>query len=91
MSREAFEAWWKNEGLKKATAVGVACKGASGLSYEAWQAALAWAYEDAARVCLDMANERPRPGMGERSASIRNQRAAQCHDAIRERAKEVTR
>ena len=84
MSREAFEAWAARNlpgGLRLNELV----------AHEAWKASLAWAYEDAARVCLDMANERPRPGMGERSASIRNQRAAQCHDAIRERAKEVTR
>ena len=85
MSREAFDIGAALDACHE----GTAWKGE--LIRKQLQAALAWAYEDAARVCLDMANERPRPGMGERSASSRNQRAAQCHDAIRERAKEVTR
>ena len=82
MSREAFEAWWKNEGLKKATAVGVACKGASGLSYEAWQAALAWAYEDAARVCREAVMHN---GDHLKNSDLR----VTCAEALRERANEV--
>lgn len=53
-------------------------------------AAQADAYERAAKVCLDMANERPTTVRSERACSNRNHRAAQCHDAIRELAKGLT-
>ena len=52
-------------------------------------AAQADAYERAAKVCLEMANERPTTLRSERACSSRNQRAAQCHDAIRALAKEA--
>lgn len=68
MSREAFEAW----------AAGNLPGGPrlNELAHEAWQAALAYAYEDAARVCDGM-----HPEVWPSAYA----------DAIRKRAKEVTR
>lgn len=78
MSREAFEAWKESEGFVE----GVSDEEALGnddlrLSWQHWQSALAWAYEDAALVCsLGMYPE---------------DRPIDYAYAIRERAKEVTR
>ncbi|MBL8469682.1 hypothetical protein [Methyloversatilis discipulorum] len=80
MSREAFEAWMSDDG-KNPRAVERGADGSyllltAGPYWNVWQAALAWAYEDAARVCEGMHPE-DRPG--------------DYAYAIRARAKEVTR
>lgn len=75
MSREAFEAWRQRDLLDAP-----AHTSGSDKQWRAWQAARSAALEEAAEVCMDLANVRLK---SERTASYCNQRAAQCAQAIR--------
>lgn len=83
MSREAFEAWFaKYHESSCAEYGGLDCTNPKGIADDAWQAALDWAYEDAARVCDE------RAGNGNNGKWWALKATA---DELRERAKEVTR
>ena len=91
MSRESFEAWIKLDSTLSVERDGDGYADMDVyLMWRVWPVAQADAFERAAKVCFDMANERPTTLRSERACSNRNQRAAQCHDAIRALAKETT-
>lgn len=86
MSREAFEAWFSDDG-KYPRACERSCEGGYVLAHaadawRAWQAAQADAYERAAKVCRKIAND---PGYGDLFADG----AVECEKAIRALAKEA--
>ena len=95
MSREAFEAW-PNPGhhagnVSPWVEPGRYQKETHQLAWLAWKAAQADAFERAAKVCHQMSIEQKGMGYSGRTCSIRNQRAAECRDAIRALEKENKR
>ena len=96
MSREAFEAWAKSEGLITDRHGVMSTNSMCGVADKAWQAALAWAYEDAARFCesncagISYANGNQGPCLTEFPKECGGRHDGMTYaEAIRERAKEV--
>mgnify|MGYP005607476019 FL=1 len=91
MSREAFEAWIKRDSTLSVERDGEGYRDMDVyLMWRVWPVAQADAYERAAKVCHQMSIEQKGMGYSGRTCSIRNQRAAECRDAIRALAKDVT-
>lgn len=85
MSREAFEAWYEQYRENACTLYGaIDCIHPEDIAFASWragwQAARDAALEEAAEVCMDLANVRLK---SERTSSYCNQRAAECAQAIR--------
>ena len=92
MSREAFEAWVKRDSTLSVERDGEGYRDMDVyLMWRVWPVAQADAYERAAKVCHQMSIEQKGMGYSGRTCSIRNQRAAECRDAIRALEKENKR
>jgi hypothetical protein len=92
MSRKAFEMWYDRYHTEACKQYGgIDCTDPKGIADAAWQAAHADAFERAAKVCHQMSIEQKGMGYSGRTCSIRNQRAAECRDAIRALEKENKR
>ena len=92
MSREAFEAWIKRDSTLSVERDGEGYRDMDVyLMWRVWPVAQADAYERAAKVCHQMSIEQKGMGYSGRTCSIRNQRAAECRDAIRALEKENKR
>ena len=92
MSREAFEAWIKRDSTLSVERDGEGYRDMDVyLMWRVWPVAQADAFERAAKVCHQMSIEQKGMGYSGRTCSIRNQRAAECRDAIRALEKENKR